>query len=105
MWSLVRLRKTYDLPIKDFVRGHVTGYEAQPLDDVTPFELALMCLGHGEPDEAIQWLEGHQWRRWGDESSERFPGSWKSLRSGKRPSYPQSVRVDSASHPVQRKAK
>jgi len=56
MLSLIRLRKTYDLPISDLIHGHVAGYQAPPLDHTKAFEFALVCLGNGEPNEAIKWL-------------------------------------------------
>jgi hypothetical protein len=56
MLSLIRLRKTYDLPINDLMHGLVAGYQAPPIDHTHAFDLALMCLGNGEPDEAIKWL-------------------------------------------------
>lgn len=56
MLSLVRLQKTYDLPISDLVQGNVAGYQAPPLDNPVVFQLALLCLGNGEPDEALRWL-------------------------------------------------
>jgi Prolyl 4-Hydroxylase alpha-subunit, N-terminal region len=56
MLSLVRLQKTYDLPINDLIQGHVAGFQAPPLDQSIAFQLALICLGNGEPDDALKWL-------------------------------------------------
>jgi tetratricopeptide (TPR) repeat protein len=54
--SLIRLQRTYGLDIGEMIRGNVAGYKSAPLDQKTVFDIALLCLGNGEPDSALQWL-------------------------------------------------
>jgi prolyl 4-hydroxylase len=56
MLSLVRLQKTYDLPLSDLVAGRVAKMTSSPLDQQTVFDIALLCLGNGEPELAVDWL-------------------------------------------------
>jgi len=56
--SLVRIQTTYGLTVGDLASGRIAGQRsASPLSAKTVFDVAVMCLGSGRPDIALQWLE------------------------------------------------
>ena len=55
--SLVRIQSTYGLAISDLASGRIAGHTAVlPLSHQTVFDVAVVCLGNGRPDIALQWL-------------------------------------------------
>jgi len=57
--SLVRIQTTYGLSVGDLMSGRIAGRRAVlPLSQQTVFDVAVLCLGNGRPDVALQWL-GH----------------------------------------------
>jgi len=56
--SLVRIQTTYGLPVDELAAGRIAGHRAVlPLSQQTVFDVAVLCLGTGRPDVALQWLE------------------------------------------------
>lgn len=59
--SLVRIQTTYDLSVSELISGQIAGRKAvAPLSQQTVFDVAVLCLGNGQPDIAMRWL--HQIR-------------------------------------------
>ena len=57
MLSIVRIQSTYGLSVGDLASGRVAGHTAVlPLGQRTLFDVAVLCLGHGRHDIALQWL-------------------------------------------------
>ena len=59
LMSLVRIQTTYGLTVGDLASGKIAGHRStsSPLSAQTVFDVAVMCLGNGRPDIALQWLE------------------------------------------------
>jgi len=56
--SLVRIQTTYGLSVSDLASGRIGGHAAvPPLSEQTVFDVAVMCVGNGRPDVALQWLD------------------------------------------------
>jgi len=56
--ALVRIQTTYGLSVDDLASGRIAGHTAVlPLSEQTVFDVAVLCLGDGRPDVALQWLD------------------------------------------------
>jgi len=55
--SLVRIQTTYGLSVSELASGRIAGHSAVlPLSQQTLFDVAVLCLSHGRPDVALEWL-------------------------------------------------
>jgi len=56
--SLVRIQTTYGLSVGELASGRIAGHKSVlPLSQRTVFDVAVLCLGNGRPDVALQWLD------------------------------------------------
>jgi len=55
--ALVRLQKTYNIPMQELMSGIVSGRRAQPLGQRDVLHVGLTAVAANQPDDAIVWLE------------------------------------------------